>query len=146
MIAAAQDAAVATKTQEHPKPDTFNCIKDAREARDKLNEGEGDKDKKAIVFAYNICEKFSGKHLKKELLSGRSNREVLKDCRNVYAYYVATVDEMLQYAHQELLKGSFHFGSASWRTCNYWDECQSCNHKSVRVCCYYCIWRKGFKL
>ena len=45
MIAAAQDAAVATKMQEHPKPSTFDCINDARGVHDKLNEGCDDKDK-----------------------------------------------------------------------------------------------------
>ena len=106
MIAAAQDAAVATSMQEHPKPNTFDGIKDAREARDKLNEGcdRNDKDKKAIVFAYNTCKKFTGRHLEKELRN-RSSKDVRRDRRNVYAYYVATMDEMLQYAHQELMKG-----------------------------------------
>ena len=80
MIAAAHDAVVATKVQEYPKPDTFDYIKDVREAHDKLNEGGGDKDKKAIVFAYNTCKKCHRKHLEKEL-QNRSSREVMRNRR-----------------------------------------------------------------
>ena len=100
MNSVAQDSVAATKTQEHLRPDKFGCIKDAREARDIRNEGGDD----AVVFAYNTCKKFSGKHADIELKS-RSMREVNRDRRNVMGYFVATVDEMLQYAHQELRKG-----------------------------------------